>query len=79
MGMLNLYEIIMFIFIMGITGIILMTYTSISIELFYNYKTIKHGVDELNKSYDCKLKELQNEIKKVEESNDFLNDYIDII
>ena len=79
MEIINLYEILMYIFIIGIIGLITIYYTKISTELFYNYNKFKCNVDELNKTYNQQIKTLENKIKKIEDGNDFLNEYIDII
>jgi hypothetical protein len=79
MGMISIYEILMYMFLLGITVLILMAYTKISIELFYNFDKFKSNVDELTKHYNVKIVSLENIIKKVEDGNDFLNEYIDVI
>jgi hypothetical protein len=79
MNIINLYEILVLIFVFGLTGLIILTYSKISTQLFLKYDSFQSEVEELNKDYDVQIKELRLKIKKVEDSNDFLNEFVDNI
>ena len=79
MDMINLYEILVSIFVFGLTGLIILTYTKINTQLFLKYDSFQSEVEKLNNDYDVQIKELRLKIKKVEDSNDFLNEFVDNI
>ena len=79
MNISNLYNIIIQTFVIVITLLINFTYVNLDIRFILEYSKYNNSKNIIFSSTRKYINEKEEEIKKIEDANDFLNEYVDVI
>ena len=79
MNIINMYEIMLFIFSITVTMVVNVIYCKLDLEYVKNFKNIFEKVQIKNTTFNKQIKEKKEEIKKVDDGNDFISEYIDAL
>jgi len=79
MNISNLYNIIIQTFVIVITLLINFTYVNLDIRFILEYSKYNNSKNIIFSSTRKYINEKEEEIKKIKDANDFLNEYVDVI